>query len=69
MSRGRRTCRGKHRFRDHREATAALHRIQTSSKRAKKPKRAYPCSHCRGWHLTSEDKRDLMRRAQLDRER
>lgn len=47
-----RAC-GKRRFRDHAEATHALHTLQRSS-RASIPVRSYECEVCGGWHLTSQ---------------
>lgn len=49
-----RTCRGKVRYRDTEEATAALHRQANYSTRAKVPVRAYECDECAGVHLTSQ---------------
>jgi len=47
-------CRGKVRFRDHDEAIRSLHRITSQGEdRAKRPCRAYECTACGGWHLTS----------------
>lgn len=55
-----RTCR-KVRFRDHREAVAALHNVALLRKRAEEEAlltrrhevRSYKCEACRGFHLTS----------------
>lgn len=55
------TC-GKVRFRDHREAVAALHNSATSRKHAetlslptrRREVRAYECDACHGFHLTSQ---------------
>ena len=48
---------GKVRFRDHREAVAVLHsaaRARLSGYPTRRAEcRAYECSACRGWHLTS----------------
>jgi hypothetical protein len=53
---------GKIRFRDKREATRALHIATAARRRAealgrqstRRERRAYPCSVCKGWHLTSQ---------------
>lgn len=45
---------GKRRFRDHAEAVRELGRIRTQSIRPTIPARAYACSYCNGWHLTSQ---------------
>lgn len=55
------TC-GKVRFRDHREAVTALHSLQALRQRAeeamvptrRREVRSYECSHCNGFHLTSQ---------------
>jgi hypothetical protein len=52
-----RTCKGKVRYRDKREAMAALHRLGNYDQRQKTPVRAYACHRCKGWHLTSEQPR------------
>ncbi|GAB3622644.1 hypothetical protein GCM10027418_07260 [Mariniluteicoccus endophyticus] len=52
---------GKRRFRDHREAVAALWAAANSRQTAlefglhtnRRERRAYACETCRGWHLTS----------------
>lgn len=52
---------GKHRYRDHDEAVASLHRAANARQRAaldgavtdRREVRAYECDSCRGWHLTS----------------
>lgn len=49
------TCQGKVRYRDKREATSALQRIGNHSGRGTVPRRAYYCAGCKGWHLTSRD--------------
>lgn len=44
----------KRRYRDNIAALFALERIQNGHDRADhKPIRAYQCSKCKGWHLTS----------------
>lgn len=51
----------KRRFRDEIAALHALGRIAAAvpdERRPKRPIRAYHCQHCRGWHLTSQEKRD-----------
>jgi hypothetical protein len=53
----RHTCRGKRRFHDHEEAVRALHRISGPNAthqghNGEKPKAAYPCMRCKGWHLS-----------------
>lgn len=53
---------GKRRFRDHREAVRALHRVANHRKTARehgqesrrREVRCYRCKECRGWHLTSK---------------
>lgn len=62
-----RYCRtaGKVRFRDHAEAVTALHAAATARHVAacdavttvRKEKRCYECKWCRGWHLTSQEKK------------
>lgn len=52
-----RSCQGKVRYRDKKEATQALKRISGNSTRAKAPRRSYYCSMCKGWHLTSREDR------------
>jgi hypothetical protein len=47
------TCRGKRRYRDHQEATRALHHFAVNGTRDVKPVRAYQCPTCNGWHITS----------------
>ncbi|ADU49602.1 hypothetical protein Intca_3116 [Intrasporangium calvum DSM 43043] len=50
------------RFRDHRQAIEALHRAANARKWSllrgattrRREQRAYPCGHCKGWHLTSQ---------------
>lgn len=55
----------KRRFRDHHEACDALHAAQNTRRAVqfeepgtvttrRRETRAYPCSRCRGWHLTSQ---------------
>jgi hypothetical protein len=53
--RKRRMCAGKMRFRDKRQATRVLHNFQSKSERAEIPRRAYYCTACRGYHLTSKE--------------
>ena len=36
------------------QAGAALRTIRKRGTGAKRPRRAYPCRSCSGWHLTSE---------------
>lgn len=58
---------GKKRFRDHKEATRALHRSQLRQQWSsiedqftrRRETRAYECYTCNGWHLTSQNKRVL----------
>lgn len=52
--RKRQTACGKSRYRDHGEAIAALRILRGSSARVTVPARAYECSRCGGWHLTSQ---------------
>jgi hypothetical protein len=53
---GARSCKSKRRYRDHAEAVRALHsRSLSESTREVKPRRAYLCPHCKGWHLTSRE--------------
>jgi len=44
---------GKKRYDDRETAEIALGHIRRNSTRKKKPKRAYLCHKCGGWHLTS----------------
>lgn len=44
---------GKRRFRDHREAVAALAVARSSWSSRRRERRCYECPECRGWHLTS----------------
>lgn len=53
MSRACQDFPNKRRFRDKAEAVAALHRLAKSD-RNKVPDRAYFCSNCNGYHLTSK---------------
>ena len=50
---------GKVRYRDRLDALLALSRIdrKDSPRRSKSEQRAYPCPRCKGWHLTSTDRR------------
>lgn len=50
-------CNGKVRYRDQREARAALQRLNATSKRDKVPSRVYWCYECNGHHLTSRPDR------------
>jgi hypothetical protein len=45
----------KARYRDEASAQTDIRRIQESNHSGQRaPQRAYWCSHCRGWHLTSQ---------------
>lgn len=56
---------GKVRFRDKREATRAVHRAVAARHHAgaigvwssRQERRAYWCSECKGWHVTSSENR------------
>ena len=49
---------GKTRYRDQLAAQIALARIaRHDERRATAPFRAYPCPHCHGWHLTSQEQK------------
>lgn len=56
---------GKRRFRDHREAVAVLHQAACARKFAdesgatsrRRECRAYLCTACQGWHVTSQGHR------------
>lgn len=51
-----RTCRGKVRYRDRREALDALRTIEeVMSHRVKRPRAPYDCVVCHGVHLTSRE--------------
>lgn len=52
----RRPCADKTRFHSGGQARKALTGIRKRGSREaeKRPSRAYPCPHCRGWHLTSD---------------
>lgn len=50
------TC-AKRRYRDRVAALMALVSIDKADKHGHDEQRAYKCPHCKGWHLTSEDKR------------
>lgn len=52
-----RTCKGKRRYRDHDEAVTALHKLRNKSTRSRVPSRPYECPVCKGWHVTSQEKR------------
>ena len=62
----------KHRFRDHLEAVRALHHAGTTRKFAeldgrssrRREQRAYKCTLCRGFHLTSQPERHVQSNAQ-----
>ncbi len=43
----------KHRYADSDTASEALRMIALTEGTHTKPRRAYPCPHCGGWHLTS----------------
>lgn len=49
-----RSCNGKTRFRDEKEAKQALHLIQNVNTRSKVPVRTYRCPRCHGVHLTAQ---------------
>jgi hypothetical protein len=52
-------CGEKRRYRDEVAAKLALSRIATfGEQRETMPTRAYPCPICRGWHLTSQPRRE-----------
>lgn len=40
------------RYKDHEQATFAIHTIQQRSIKEQVPVRAYECDLCHGWHLT-----------------
>jgi hypothetical protein len=46
---------GKTRYRDHKEAMDSIRYFQLSSDRDTVPVRAYECSLCGGWHVTSKE--------------
>ena len=54
MKTRRRRCEKKKRFRDHESAIAALQVLKNTSVRDTIPTRAYFCSRCNGYHLTSK---------------
>jgi len=57
MSSHNRKCRtGKTGYSSHRRAMMAVARITAISRRDYVPERAYQCSLCRCWHLTSQPK-------------
>lgn len=43
------------RYSDHEQATNALRHIKNSPNEGDKPKRAYFCEDCKGYHLTKSD--------------
>jgi polysaccharide pyruvyl transferase WcaK-like protein len=45
-----------------------LHKIKSTSKRFKIPKRVYLCEHCLSWHLTSSNKNELTWREKYNKE-
>ncbi len=53
---------GKRRYRDKRESVVVLHRARTArhwaaldgTETRRDEVRAYDCTHCRGWHATSQ---------------
>lgn len=52
-------CRsGKARYIDHIAARVALAEVQRKNNRQPAEQRAYRCHLCRGWHLTSQPRRD-----------
>ncbi|WOH61937.1 hypothetical protein [Bradyrhizobium sp. BWC-3-1] len=46
----------KHRYPDEQFATTAIDQIQREPDGRRKPIRAYACSFCFGWHITSQPK-------------
>lgn len=59
MSRRReRSCRGKRRYHDQKEALRSMRTWQRKSTRDVIPMRSYFCANRRGWHLTSQPKRN-----------
>lgn len=48
-----RTCRGKVRYRDEREADRALHTLHNYSEADRVPIRKYYCDACHGVHVTA----------------
>lgn len=47
----------KTRYRDDLEAKIAISRLSNTSQRDTIPHRTYRCPFCKGWHLTSQNKR------------
>ncbi len=53
-----RMCDGKVRYRSEVDAMLARERIAAKGhERGKEPRRQYRCPVCKGWHLTSRDRR------------
>ena len=49
----------KERYRNEDQATAAMERIRESIEAGRRaPVRVYPCQHCRGFHLTSQQRHE-----------
>lgn len=48
---------GKIRYRDEKSARTVIRRAKRADDRPV-PIRAYYCTHCAGWHLTKQEKRD-----------
>lgn len=53
------TACSKVRFRDELGAKIALSQIGVSDKTKRRERRAYKCPKCRGWHLTSQAKKNV----------
>lgn len=51
-------CRSKRRFASRGKAEYAVWAIRRTGDRRgdRKPRRAYRCPHCKGWHLTSQER-------------
>ena len=48
---------GKHAYRDRIAADLALAGVRRTGSGSHDEQRSYPCNLCRGWHLTSQPKR------------
>ena len=46
------------RYVDHIAAKMAISTLSRVSEREKVPSRAYQCKHCKGWHLTSQARKN-----------